>query len=1715
MKRSYMAIDILSRRLIALLLCLCIGSSLIGNAFVSAFAEDDIPDITDDEVVTVDDYVPEDSAVAFIEDLISESPDTDVSDDSIDSEDPVDIISEDVCTEYTDVVSDEQGVPDEEIEGDETSESLDVDETDEGIDVDINGVDDTPIEDTDEGYQDNDADEEDTPDDVIQQNDYILWLSDHANYYSVLYKILYEDFDPYSSTMSMGEFRELMLLFELNILPLNTSLLSSTYSLVEDTAVSDGIIPRDMFYLSGLPESITEGFPSDGVGIYPQYSWEGFKAGSVYTDTGDVKMSSDITDTNYFPRYSNEHYITKITAEGIEASILGVVKNPYTDLYVFYYLSSDQQDSAVSTTTLAEGKKFVINYFANEKEISYKVELDGEDVTGQYAGQIFGGHAPTKTNYGAYSFDVVAPYGYEVEIFLEINGVRGTDRVVGVSKNPYPIGMEPVYTGFNGNTMTPNTSAGPAKLILNETFTNDSVDSDRTVVAVMTKKPTPVFDPSYWVKTVHASGRGCAGTDKGWNGTTFGTGNIQPEASNWQFVSKSYEMSEGSNGYNFVWTFQTNTGESFILDSLAVNGQYLNVPFKATKIFGTLYDSDDVGVYTPGATSDPYEPNLKAVEGQSIETTILDDGTKITVELVRAWRSNNCDQRVYTITITGAHSNIVITGGNLMMSKGGAAEVSVYNLIGIHADDGFDPSNSRAPMSPAIQFYSKDTNGWKDMILADVIVGDMSYDKGDTTKCNANIRFKVLEGYDMPYYFYDSLRDGIIEGQASATRNKKGDVISSNPILSFDDATDGVLDSQHIYTDGDWYYIRVTTQGNYKIALLTVGSVTEGFVVRYVPYSEEVPNPENMPKFYHTDDCHPSFKGDSSVDGIEYDDNWSYYYNIVSNNIVSISPIVPDAPNEDIETAYVFVDWVLVDNDGSPILIDGEELHVSPGNTLDIRKVWQYANENPELGGYGVVVKVLNLMPTWKKVTNPFRYRVVLNWVDYKGVLHEESFSDYWKDVITEGPEKEGNGIVVYVNKNAEPLRDWMSQNPTYQFWDDVNTAITIDDISRAIDKGFTGLDEENKPSADVFDSGSEFRRLGNYAYHVANDGGTIVIWMIENRGGLVFRKEVRNQPLISNDCFYFTVTDIKVGQNATLLDGVYYAWPDSIDVNDAKASDAYEVTYANGSIVSIYKNSVSYGTAFELHDDEGIRLYVPGGRYTITETGSRSGGNYPVSVSYRDSNGNVNPKDGWDMPDGTENIKGSAKEVSDGEGISQVSATIDFTTGYENIVQTLTFTNMTSTIAIHKSVIGDLKSDSKFEFKVTLKYPYDSELGDNQVSPLYDKVYGYYVGCSIEDEDGIVVQDTVVLLEKVKGDEDENIWCGTIKLSAGQTALLATEQLDMLSDYNYYVEEVNIPNGYQLKSDVENPQSGVVSMGSTASTSFINLYNVPFLSISKSVVGSNTIKDNDDFEFLIKLSYADGSPVNGSYQLETSNGDRYRATFSNGEYRVRLMDGESLIIEGLPSGVSYFVEEVNLPEGKFCVVSSDSNGTLEENSYAEVKFTNIELVELEVKKVVDGEFPDGTLFDFTVEFSNSWVDVGGIISVIAPDGNEVSYTSGYSFKLSADDSIVFKGVPYGSIYTIQEASGGYSTSIKTYTLRSNGSKTLVSSKGGSRLTTGAINNNMFIEYINKYDDIPMLLPETGSTGIMNTLLVGVFSALLGISLIVCSNRKYNTGITS
>ena len=220
-------------------------------------------------------------------------------------------------------------------------------------------------------------------------------------------------------------------------------------------------------------------------------------------------------------------------------------------------------------------------------------------------------------------------------------------------------------------------------------------------------------------------------------------------------------------------------------------------------------------------------------------------------------------------------------------------------------------------------------------------------------------------------------------------------------------------------------------------------------------------------------------------------------------------------------------------------------------------------------------------------------------------------------------------------------------------------------------------------------------------------------------------------------------------------------------------------------------------------------------------------------------------------------------------------------------------------------------------------------------------------------------------------------------------------------------------------------PSSGTVSGGieadATANALFTNYkgkLKLGDLSVSKTVKGNASDK-NKDFNFTVTLS---DRSIAGTY------GDM---EFKDGVASFTLSDGESKTATGLPSGISYKVEEDDYSKEGYTTSKTGDTGEIPEGDTVHASFTNTRDVtppdtgSLTVSKTVAGNAGEtDKSFRFTVTLGDTSID--GTFG-------DMTFTDGVAdFTLKHGESKTATGLPAGTSYKVEEddySKEGYTTS--------------------------------------------------------------------------------------
>ncbi|MCL2547025.1 MAG: Cna B-type domain-containing protein [Oscillospiraceae bacterium] len=277
----------------------------------------------------------------------------------------------------------------------------------------------------------------------------------------------------------------------------------------------------------------------------------------------------------------------------------------------------------------------------------------------------------------------------------------------------------------------------------------------------------------------------------------------------------------------------------------------------------------------------------------------------------------------------------------------------------------------------------------------------------------------------------------------------------------------------------------------------------------------------------------------------------------------------------------------------------------------------------------------------------------------------------------------------------------------------------------------------------------------------------------------------------------------------------------------------------------------------------------------------------------------------------------------------------------------------------------------------------------------------------------------------------------------------------------NYVWVEISPPRGWDF--DIDENGDPITRYYFTVRQDDVNITVHAFnrrmtgdLTVTKTVEnenGGNLTQEQRDqaFEFTVRFYNLPDHTV-----TITMNGDEVQISPDDNEITFTLRHGESMVFEGIPTGVDYVVTEQ--PVDGFRVQSNNHQGTItDDDRMIIVDFTNIaQFGEMTVTKTVVGNGADlDKEFEFTVTFHN----LPNELITIMMNGNpvQVSATDNErTFTLAHGEAMVIGDLPFGTTFTVVEGdytAYGYITSPP----------------GGH---DGTVNSgNQTFPFVNTYDD--------------------------------------------
>ena len=316
---------------------------------------------------------------------------------------------------------------------------------------------------------------------------------------------------------------------------------------------------------------------------------------------------------------------------------------------------------------------------------------------------------------------------------------------------------------------------------------------------------------------------------------------------------------------------------------------------------------------------------------------------------------------------------------------------------------------------------------------------------------------------------------------------------------------------------------------------------------------------------------------------------------------------------------------------------------------------------------------------------------------------------------------------------------------------------------------------------------------------------------------------------------------------------------------------------------------------------------------------------------------------------------------------------------------------------------------------------------------------------------------------------------------------MIATAKLDESGEWKTTFKDMDkcpvnstTPYIYTVKEDPVAGYESVVTKDETTGkytiTNTLSTVATGDLRLSKTVDGTGADKEKE-FRFELTMKMKDGNALQGSFPLDsgagkgTKTGTIYFDEYGKGT--ISLKDGESAYITGLPEGTIYNVEETAYVDWTPSLLDNTTrDGTIQKDKPSEIKVKNTYegKRQLTVKKTVEGSMGSKTKqFQFQLKLT---APAGQVLPT------ELKYTKGdetktmqlkndvYEFTLAHEETIVIKGIPSQSTYTVTEVDGesnGYTVTQTnaTGTMKADTVVSFVNTKNGSVPTLADMNTKI------------------------------------------------------
>jgi len=255
-----------------------------------------------------------------------------------------------------------------------------------------------------------------------------------------------------------------------------------------------------------------------------------------------------------------------------------------------------------------------------------------------------------------------------------------------------------------------------------------------------------------------------------------------------------------------------------------------------------------------------------------------------------------------------------------------------------------------------------------------------------------------------------------------------------------------------------------------------------------------------------------------------------------------------------------------------------------------------------------------------------------------------------------------------------------------------------------------------------------------------------------------------------------------------------------------------------------------------------------------------------------------------------------------------------------------------------------------------------------------------------------------------------------------------------------YEVTEVEIDNDQYVVSYTKRTGDIIASTEETTAVtvSVVNARRLGSLSLTKKVVGTMT---TEEFKLVLTLTN-DGMPLTGQFGEYLFD--------EKGQATISLKADQSVVINGIPAGTQYKVEETAESSHGYVATYENAFGTITEKTI-EVVVTNTKPEEpeapkgnLSVSKEVTGNGGDRNreftfvieLFDGETALSGAFAATGEafVEGVEAPEIQELTFVDGKAeLKLRHGQRVTIQGIPSGAAYKVTETEAnqdGYTTTV-------------------------------------------------------------------------------------